>query len=165
MQLYQELQINCLGLWKLDQIHAIGMIHQPKFNFVSDFSTIDQKANKYDDSHFLLEYEYRVDDLMNEQGGALANLVADDKCSMEVVAFARAKIEEFIECDLENKDEDWLEEYNKEGKILPTEKLDKKAGVITPLGAPIPVLLTFDVAVEALQPVSIQYGVFQSIYN
>ncbi|GJW12968.1 hypothetical protein Tco_1578795 [Tanacetum coccineum] len=40
-------------------------------------------------------------------------------------------------------------------------RLDKKAGVITPLGAPIPVLLTFDAAVEALQPVSIQYGVFQ----
>ncbi|GKB55813.1 putative reverse transcriptase domain-containing protein [Tanacetum coccineum] len=38
--------------------------------------------------------------------------------------------------------------------------------VITPtLGAPIPVLLTFDAAVEALQALSIQYGVFQSIYN
>ncbi|GKF20887.1 hypothetical protein Tco_0069525, partial [Tanacetum coccineum] len=40
------------------------------------------------------------------------------------------------------------------------------SGVITPtLGAPKPILLTFDVAVEALQALSIQYGVFQSIYN
>ncbi|GKA42186.1 enhancer of polycomb-like protein [Tanacetum coccineum] len=99
---------------------------------------------------------------------------------------ARAEIGEFIEYNLDNEDEDWLEEYNKEGKILPAEKVEtiifklevldhkarEKAGVITPtLGAPIPVLLTFDAAVEilfcllALQALSIQYGVFQSIYN
>lgn len=93
---------------------------------------------------------------------------------------ARAEIGEFIEYDLDNEDEDWLEEYNKEGKILPAEKVEtiifklevldhkarEKAGVITPtLGSPIPVLLTFDAAVEALQALSIQYGVFQSIYN
>ncbi|KAJ0702309.1 putative enhancer of polycomb protein [Helianthus annuus] len=45
-------------------------------------------------------------------------------------------------------------------------KAREKAGVITPtFGAPIPVLLTFDAAVEALQSLSIKYGVFQSIYN
>uniref|UniRef100_A0A251UAZ5 Putative enhancer of polycomb protein n=1 Tax=Helianthus annuus TaxID=4232 RepID=A0A251UAZ5_HELAN len=46
-------------------------------------------------------------------------------------------------------------------------KAREKAGVITPtFGAPIPVLLTFDAAVE-LRPsiLSIKYGVFQSIYN
>ncbi|GJY09712.1 hypothetical protein Tco_0377897, partial [Tanacetum coccineum] len=32
------------------------------------------------------ESKYRVDDLMNEQAGALANLVADDKYSMEASA-------------------------------------------------------------------------------
>ncbi|KAF5757812.1 putative enhancer of polycomb protein [Helianthus annuus] len=92
----------------------------------------------------------------------------------------RAEIGEFVEYDLDNEDEDWLDEFNKEVKILPDEKFEtimfklevldhkarEKAGVITPtFGAPIPVLLTFDAAVEALQSLSIKYGVFQSIYN
>ncbi|KAK1413749.1 hypothetical protein QVD17_35529 [Tagetes erecta] len=92
----------------------------------------------------------------------------------------RAEIGEFVEYDLDNEDEDWLEQFNKEVKVLPAEKFEtilfklevldhkarEKAGVITPtFGAPIPVLLTFDAAVEALQALSIQYGVFQSIYN
>ncbi|GJW76756.1 squamosa promoter-binding-like protein 7 isoform X1 [Tanacetum coccineum] len=69
----------------------------------------------------------------NEQGGALANLVVDDKCSMEVVAF----------------DEAWLEEYNKKEIFFPTEKLRQKSmSYNSNLRAPIPVLLTFDVAVE-----------------
>ncbi|KAI3731551.1 hypothetical protein L1987_62740 [Smallanthus sonchifolius] len=92
----------------------------------------------------------------------------------------RAEIGEFVEYDIDNEDEDWLEQFNKETKILPAEKFEtilfklevldhkarEKAGVITPtFGAPIPVLLTFDAAVEALQALSIKYGVFQSIYN
>nr|XP_043624734.1 uncharacterized protein LOC122596249 [Erigeron canadensis] len=92
----------------------------------------------------------------------------------------RGEIGEFVEYDLDNEDEDWLEEFNKEKDILPAEKLEtilfklevldhkarEKAGVINPtLGAPVPVLLTFDAAVEALQALSIKYGVFQSIYN
>lgn len=93
---------------------------------------------------------------------------------------ARAEIGEFVEYDLDNEDEDWLEEFNRERMMLPAEKFEtiifklevldhkarERAGVITPtLGSPIPVLLTFDAAVEALQALSIQYGVFQSIYN
>ncbi|KAL6531499.1 hypothetical protein OROMI_027862 [Orobanche minor] len=93
---------------------------------------------------------------------------------------ARAEIGEFVEYDLDNEDEDWLQDFNKERKILVAEKLEtiifklevsdhkarERAGVITPtLGSPIPVLLTFDAAVEALQALSIKYGVFQSIYN
>lgn len=93
---------------------------------------------------------------------------------------ARAEIGDFVEYDLDNEDEDWLQEFNKERLILPSEKLEtiifklevldhkarERAGVITPtLGSPIPVLLTFDAAVEALQALSIQYGVFQSIYS
>ncbi|KAL7124964.1 hypothetical protein ABFS83_14G084100 [Erythranthe nasuta] len=93
---------------------------------------------------------------------------------------ARAEIGEFVEYDLDNEDEDWLEEFNKERNTLAAEKLEtiifklevldhkarERAGVITPtLGSPIPVLLTFTAAVEALQAFSIKYGVFQSIYN
>ncbi|KAL7610795.1 uncharacterized protein LOC111879101 [Lactuca sativa] len=93
---------------------------------------------------------------------------------------ARAELGDFVEYDLDNEDEDWLQEFNKERLILPAEKFEtiifklevldhkarERAGVITPtLGSPIPVLLTFDAAVEALQALSIQYGVFQSIYS
>ncbi|WOK95265.1 enhancer of polycomb-like protein 1 isoform X1 [Canna indica] len=93
---------------------------------------------------------------------------------------ARAEIGEFIEYDLDNEDEDWLEEFSNERKILSPEKfetilfklevLDHKArersGVITPtFGAPIPVLLHLDAAAEALQSLSIRFTVLQSIYN
>ncbi|XP_073117740.1 uncharacterized protein [Elaeis guineensis] len=36
---------------------------------------------------------------------------------------ARAEIGEFVEYDLDDEDEDWLEEFNKERKILAPEKL------------------------------------------
>ncbi|KAL3814585.1 hypothetical protein ACJIZ3_015853 [Penstemon smallii] len=93
---------------------------------------------------------------------------------------ARAEIGEFVEYDLDNEDEDWLQEFNKERKTLIAEKLEtiifklevldhkarERAGIITPtLGSPIPVILTFDAAVEALQALSIKYGVFQSIFS
>ncbi|KAL1534966.1 enhancer of polycomb-like protein 1 [Salvia divinorum] len=93
---------------------------------------------------------------------------------------ARAEIGEFVEYDLDNEDEDWLDEFNNERKNLVAEKLEtiifklevldhrarEKAGVITPtLSSPIPVLLTFDAAVEALQSLSIEYGVFRAIYS
>lgn len=92
---------------------------------------------------------------------------------------ARAELGEFVEYDLDNEDEDWLQEFNKERKILPPEKFEsiifklealdhkarERAGVITPtLGSPIHVFLQFDAAIEALQAQSIKYGVFQSIY-
>nr|GLL49133.1 uncharacterized protein LOC109172259 [Ipomoea trifida]GMD98617.1 enhancer of polycomb-like protein 1 [Ipomoea batatas]GME11638.1 enhancer of polycomb-like protein 1 [Ipomoea batatas] len=93
---------------------------------------------------------------------------------------ARAEIGEFVEYDLDNEDEDWLHEFNRERKILPAEKFEtilyklevldhksrERAGVITPtLVSHIPVLLSFDAAVEALQSISTTYGVFQSIYS
>ncbi|XP_059297248.1 uncharacterized protein LOC132050169 isoform X2 [Lycium ferocissimum] len=93
---------------------------------------------------------------------------------------ARAEIGEFVEYDLDNEDEDWLQDLNRERKALAAEKLEtilhklevldhkarERAGVITPtLGSPIPVLLSFDAAVEALQSLTIKYGVFQSIYT
>ncbi|KAL2491058.1 Enhancer of polycomb-like transcription factor protein [Abeliophyllum distichum] len=92
----------------------------------------------------------------------------------------RAEIGEFIEYDLDNEDEDWLQEFNKERKTLAAEKVEtilfklevldhkarERAGIIAPtLGSSIPVILTFDAAVEALQALSIKYGIFQSIYN
>lgn len=93
---------------------------------------------------------------------------------------ARAEIGDFVEYDLDNEDEDWLHEFHRAGKELEAEKFEiilfklevldhkarERAGIITPtLGPAIPVLLTFDAAVEALQSLSIKYGVFQSIYN
>ncbi|KAJ8548965.1 hypothetical protein K7X08_032328 [Anisodus acutangulus] len=93
---------------------------------------------------------------------------------------ARAEIGEFVEYDLDNEDEDWLRDLNRERKDLAAEKLEtilhklevldhkarERAGVITPtLGSPIPVFLSFDAAVEALQSLTIKYGVFQSIYT
>ncbi|KAG2313609.1 hypothetical protein Bca52824_025166 [Brassica carinata] len=57
-----------------------------------------------------------------------------------------------------------------ESIIFKLEVLDHKtrerAGVITPtLGSPVHVLLQFDAAIEALQLLSINYGVFQDIFN
>ncbi|XP_021819918.1 uncharacterized protein LOC110761683 [Prunus avium] len=93
---------------------------------------------------------------------------------------ARAELGEFVEYDLDNEDEDWLYEFNKEKNILAPDKLEsiifklevldhkarERAGVITPtLASPIPVLLQHDVASEALQPQSLRYAVIQSIYN
>ncbi|XP_055806060.1 uncharacterized protein LOC129874740 isoform X4 [Solanum dulcamara] len=92
----------------------------------------------------------------------------------------RAEIGEFVEYDLDNEDEDWLQDVNRERKALAAEKLEiilhklevldhkarERAGLITPtLNSRIPVLLSFDASVEALQSLTIKYGVFQSIYT
>ncbi|KAL1224194.1 hypothetical protein V5N11_031330 [Cardamine amara subsp. amara] len=93
---------------------------------------------------------------------------------------ARAELGEFVEYDLDNEDDDWLYEFNKDTMILSPEKVEsiifklevldhkarERAGVIAPtLGSPVPVLLQLDAAVEALQSLPIQYGVFQAIYS
>ncbi|KAJ0988158.1 hypothetical protein J5N97_006514 [Dioscorea zingiberensis] len=93
---------------------------------------------------------------------------------------ARAEIGEFVEYDLDNEDEDWLDEFNNERKILAPEKFEsllfklevldhkarERAGIITPtLSSPIPVLLQLDAAIEALQSQSTRFPIFQSIYN
>ncbi|WOK98153.1 enhancer of polycomb-like protein 1 isoform X1 [Canna indica] len=93
---------------------------------------------------------------------------------------ARAEIGEFVEYDIDNEDEDWLEEFNNERKIISPEKFEtllfklevldhkarERAGVITPtFGAPIPVLLQFDAAAEALHSLSVRFAVLQSVYN
>ncbi|KAJ0989740.1 hypothetical protein J5N97_008096 [Dioscorea zingiberensis] len=93
---------------------------------------------------------------------------------------ARGEIGEFVEYDLDNEDEDWLQDFNNERKILTPEKLEtllfklevldqkarERAGIITPtLGSPIPVLLQPDAAAEALQSQSVRFAVFQSVYN
>ncbi|KAG6530285.1 hypothetical protein ZIOFF_012508 [Zingiber officinale] len=79
---------------------------------------------------------------------------------------ARAEIGEFVEYDLDNEDEDWLEEFNNERKILSPEKFEtllfkleildhkarERAGVLTPtFGAPVPVLLQLESAAEVNQ--------------
>ncbi|XP_019052069.1 PREDICTED: enhancer of polycomb-like protein 1 isoform X1 [Nelumbo nucifera] len=93
---------------------------------------------------------------------------------------ARAELGEFIEYDLDNEDEDWIQEFNNEKKILTPEKFEallfklevldhkarERAGIIMPtLGSPVPVLLQLDSAVEALQSHSVKYAVLQSVYN
>ncbi|KAK6944367.1 Enhancer of polycomb-like, N-terminal [Dillenia turbinata] len=93
---------------------------------------------------------------------------------------AWSEMGEFVEYDLDNEDEDWLEDFNKERRVLTPEKFEsiifklevldhkarERAGVIThTLGLPIPVLLLLDAAIEALQNQSIRYGVFQAIFN
>ncbi|KAH0854404.1 hypothetical protein HID58_073728, partial [Brassica napus] len=105
---------------------------------------------------------------------------------------ARSELGEFVEYDLDNEDDDWLYEFDKDNKqlspeiwisslyvgrttckrvgLFETEVLDHKtrerAGVITPtLGSPVSVLLQLDGAIEALQSLSINYGVFQAIFN
>ncbi|XP_010459211.1 PREDICTED: uncharacterized protein LOC104740348 isoform X2 [Camelina sativa] len=93
---------------------------------------------------------------------------------------ARAELGEFVEYDLDNDDDDWLFEFNKEKMVLTPEMLEliifklevldlkarERAGVITPtLGLPVPVLLQFDAAIEALQSLPIKYGVFQAIFS
>lgn len=93
---------------------------------------------------------------------------------------ARAEIGEFVEYDLDNEDEDWLSEFNKEKKILAPEMLEsllfklevldhkvrERAGLITPtLGSPIPVLLRLETAIEALQAQTIKYTILESVYD
>ncbi|KAJ8433041.1 hypothetical protein Cgig2_009141 [Carnegiea gigantea] len=93
---------------------------------------------------------------------------------------ARAELGEFVEYDLDNEDEDWLEEFNTDKKILTPEKFEallfklevldhkarERAGVIIPtLGSPIPVLLQLDAAVESLQTQAVQYAVLESVYG
>uniref|UniRef100_A0A0D9X6W6 Enhancer of polycomb-like protein n=1 Tax=Leersia perrieri TaxID=77586 RepID=A0A0D9X6W6_9ORYZ len=95
-------------------------------------------------------------------------------------ARARAEIGEFVEYDLDNEDEDWLEDYNNERKNLNPEKLEvllfkletldhkarERAGIITPTFiGPIPVILQLDSAMEALQYLSVNYAVVQAVYS
>jgi enhancer of polycomb-like protein len=93
---------------------------------------------------------------------------------------ARAEIGEFVEYDLDNEDEDWLDDFNNERKNINPEKLEvllfkleildhkarERAGAITPTFiGPVPVLLQLDTAMEALQYLSVRYAVFQAVYN
>ncbi|THU47815.1 hypothetical protein C4D60_Mb09t19620 [Musa balbisiana] len=93
---------------------------------------------------------------------------------------ARAEIGEFVEYDLDNEDDEWLEEFNHDKMTLTPEKCEtilfklevldykarERAGVITPtFGSPIPVLLQLDAAAEALQFLAVRYPVFQSVYS
>lgn len=92
---------------------------------------------------------------------------------------ARAELGEFVEYDLDDEDEDWLEEFNEAEEILTAEKFEtilfkleildykarERAGVVIPLGSPVPVFLQFDAAAEAILSQSLTYGAVESIYN
>eukprot|EP01018_Ginkgo_biloba_P025100 Gb_40059 [translate_table: standard] len=91
----------------------------------------------------------------------------------------RAENTEFIEYDLDDEDEDWLQEFNNEKKILSPERfesmlykleiLDHKAreravGLGTTIGVTMSVL-QLDAAVEALQSQNTRYAVLQAVFN
>ncbi|XP_022969598.1 enhancer of polycomb homolog 2-like [Cucurbita maxima] len=93
---------------------------------------------------------------------------------------ARTELGEFVEYDLDNEDEDWLQDFNRERKILTPERFEsflfklevldhkarERAGIITTtLGSPIPVLLQRDNAIEALQTQAIRYSIIESVYD
>ncbi|WOK92953.1 enhancer of polycomb-like protein 1 [Canna indica] len=93
---------------------------------------------------------------------------------------AWAEVGEFVEYDLDDEDDEWLEDFNYEKKILTPEKFEtilfkleimdhkarERAGVIAPTyGSPVPVILQHEAAAEALQFLSVRYPVFQSVYN
>eukprot|EP00268_Persea_americana_P047310 TRINITY_DN4918_c0_g1_i2.p1 TRINITY_DN4918_c0_g1~~TRINITY_DN4918_c0_g1_i2.p1 ORF type:complete len:479 (+),score=102.58 TRINITY_DN4918_c0_g1_i2:778-2214(+) len=85
---------------------------------------------------------------------------------------ARAEIGEFVEYDLDNEDEDWLEEFNNERKIITPEKFEillfklevldhktrERAGIImATLVSPVPVLLELDIAFEIFNPIKMKH--------
>ncbi|KAG1363833.1 enhancer of polycomb-like protein 1 [Cocos nucifera] len=92
-----------------------------------------------------------------------------------------ARVENWeVEYDLDNEDEDWLQQFNNEKKILAPEKFEtllfklevldhktrERAGIMAPaFGSPVPVLLQLDSAVESLQSQSVRFAVFRSVYN
>lgn len=94
---------------------------------------------------------------------------------------ARAEIGDFVEYDLDNEDEDWLEDYNSEKKNLAPEKLEallfklevldhktrERAGIVAPtFGSHVPVLLQPDAAAEALQAQqNVRFTVFRDVYE
>ncbi|KAG0475541.1 hypothetical protein HPP92_015227 [Vanilla planifolia] len=93
---------------------------------------------------------------------------------------ARAEVSDFVEYDLDNEDEDWLQELNRERKILPPEKFEnllfklevldhkarEKAGTLQlTFISPVPVFLQLDAAAEALQGQSSGFAVIQSVYK
>ncbi|KAI0503998.1 hypothetical protein KFK09_014945 [Dendrobium nobile] len=82
---------------------------------------------------------------------------------------ARAEISEFVEYDLDNEDEDWLQNLNNERRILPPEKFEcllfklevldhkirERSGGLQPTFTdPVPVLLQLDAAAEPPPPVN-----------
>ncbi|KAK4772318.1 hypothetical protein SAY86_014093 [Trapa natans] len=92
---------------------------------------------------------------------------------------ARAELGEFVEYDLDNEDEDWLQQFNQEKNLISPERFEiilfkfevldhkarERAGLITPtFGSPISVLLQLDAAFEVLQAQGIKLPVFQSVF-
>lgn len=93
---------------------------------------------------------------------------------------SRTEVGEFVEYDLDDEDEDWLQQFNNEKKLLPPESfewmlyklelLDHKAreragGMLTTLGAPVPVLLQQEAALEALRCQDFKPTVLSAVYD
>lgn len=93
---------------------------------------------------------------------------------------SRDEATEFVEYDLDDEDEDWLQRLNNERKLLSPESfewmlyklelLDHKArerggGMPTTVGAPVPILLQQDAAIEVLRPQTSKPAVLSATYN
>lgn len=93
---------------------------------------------------------------------------------------ARNENTEFCEYDLDNDDEIWLLQFNNDRKILQPEKFEmmlykleimdhktaERQGSLVPvLGAPIPIVLTKDVAIEVLKQVINRPTVLGAVYD
>eukprot|EP00249_Psilotum_nudum_P021124 c27981_g2_i1 orf=317-1837(-) len=93
---------------------------------------------------------------------------------------ARSDSAEFVDYDLDDEDEDWLQQFNNERNILSPERfewmlykleiLDHKArertgGMLATNGAPMFVVLQHDVAVEVLRSQSSRTTVLSAVYE
>jgi hypothetical protein len=93
---------------------------------------------------------------------------------------ARSEAAAYVEYDLDNEDEDWLLQLNKECKILSPErfkwmlyqmetfdyKAHERAGVTIPIiGSPMPVFLSKDATIEALPAQMSRIAVLAAVYD
>eukprot|EP00850_Spirogloea_muscicola_P000864 SM000003S11109 [mRNA] locus=s3:1036341:1040455:+ [translate_table: standard] len=93
---------------------------------------------------------------------------------------ARSEDGAYVEYDLDDEDEDWLDQFNDERKILPPEKFEwmlyklelldhrqrEKAGIgLLVLGNPVPIMLQREMAYEILRTQTTRQAVTAAVYD